>query len=253
MKNLSLRLLFAVATLGLAIASGHAQDVPFTVPHSVPIPEALRAHGITDLSEGSLIAALKSSDPQARGMAALQLGEDGHSGAAQAIEAAFADEKDLSTKVNLAEALWELHDPRGVEHLHAMCTDPSMPFVGLISAVDALQYTSSPSGVCAENVLASMSREKDKDNGYLAMEASRLPRMYGDVPPELAGRIFEVLKNLLLDRQQISPVRQIAGQALAQIGIPESAKVIGTAISQEGDPVLRSSFVSDLNALERKK
>jgi HEAT repeat protein len=85
------------------------------------------------------------------------------------------------------------------------------------------------------------------------MEASRLPRMYGDVSPELAGRIFEVLKNLLLDRQQISPVRQIASQALAQIGIPESAKVIGTAISQEGDPVLRSSFVSDLNALERKK
>ena len=251
MKALSLRLLFAVATLGLGFASGHAQDVPFTVPHSEPLPVLLRSHGITDLSEESLIAALKNNDPQVRGMVAIHLGTIGHSGAAEAIEAAFADEKNLEVKVNLAEALWGLHDPRGVEHLHSMCTDPTMRYDGLISAVDALQMQSLPSGVCAENVLASMSREKEF--GVLAMEASRLPRMYGDVSPELAGRIFEVLKNLLLDRQQISPVRQIASQALAQIGIPESAKVIGTAISQEGDPVLRSSFVSDLNALERKK
>jgi hypothetical protein len=251
MKARRLRLLFAVATLGLAFASAYAQDVPFTVPHSVPFPEAMRSHGITDLSEGSLIANLKNSDPQVRGMVAIHLWTIGHSGAAEAIEAAFADEKNLEVKVNLAEALWELHDPRGVEHLHAMCTDPAMRYDGLISAVDALQMQSLPSGVCAENVLAAMSREKE--SSVLAMEASRLPRMYGDVSPELAGRIFGALKDLLLDKQQDSMVRQFSSQALAQIGTPESAEAIRAAISQEGDPVLRSSFESDLKTLQRKQ
>ena len=144
-----------------------------------------------------------------------------------------------------------LHDPKGVERLRSVCTDTSMPSEGLLAAIDVLQITHSSMGVCAQTVLAAISREKDI--GFIAMFASRLPLMYRDVSPEQARRILDVLENLLLDQKQEFTVRLMSSEALAQIGAPESAEMIREAIPRAADPNLRASFERDLKTLEKKQ
>src|ERR1700756_1822524 len=153
MKNRCLSPFFAPVTFVFAVVSAFAQNAPFT-PLRVETPaEALRSHGITDLSEESLTTALRNRDPQVRTLAANKLAGDGRSDAVPAIETALADEKDLRAQAQIAEALVILHDPKGVERLRSMCTDTSMPSEGLLAAIDVLQITHSSMGVCGQTVL----------------------------------------------------------------------------------------------------
>jgi len=214
------------------------------------LAEALRSKGINDLSEPSLIAALTNSDPQVRIMAANKLAEDHHDDATPAIESALAREQDLNAQVGLAEALWSLHDEKGVAHLHAICTDPSLSFEVLISAVRALKLTHSPAGGCAETFFAAMTRVKEP--GELAMGASLLPAIYVDAKPGQRTRILATLELLLADKNQEAPVRLLSSQALSDIGTPECAQAIRAAIAQEQDPTVRTFFEATLKGLEKR-
>lgn len=256
MRNSRLVALVGVI-LGLIIASAHSQDNPHVTTSFPPttFAEALRAKGVTDFSEESLVAALKSTDPQVRGLAASKLAEDHQSDALLAIETAMFAESVPGTQVNFAQALWVLHDPKGVEQLHSMCTNSSLPMGDLISVWRALQNTRSSSGVCAETLLAAMERSKNSENEngeYLSVAVYMLSYAYADVPADQAGRITTLLEELLLDRKQDNSVRLLSSQALARIGAPESAKVIRQAVSEETDPTLRSGMQSDLDSLAKK-
>ncbi len=240
-----------LAALGLLAGISFGQDAPFKpLPAPVPLSEALRSRGVTDLSEDSLIAALKHRDPVVRGFAACELAAEGHSDALPAIEAALSEEKDLQAQANISEALWVLHDPKGLGHLHSMCTDSSTPVVGLLSALQILQLTQSAMGDCAATVLAAMKRERDI--GFLAMLAAALPPIYRGASPEQAKAIVGVLESQLSNAKLPFIIRQVSSQSLAQIGVPESAEVIRNAIAQEADSNLRSSFQRDLDALEKR-
>ncbi|MGA7860160.1 MAG: hypothetical protein WCA11_19645, partial [Terracidiphilus sp.] len=87
-----LRLLIEVMLVATA-ANARAQDTGITLVRPRPLAEALRSHGVTDLSEKSLLAALKNSDPAVRSLAANKLAEDGYADAGPSIEAALTDEK----------------------------------------------------------------------------------------------------------------------------------------------------------------
>lgn len=215
------------------------------------LADALREHGINDLSEESLTAALANSDPEVRSVSANKLAEAGYADAIPAIESALSREQDAGAQVGIAEALWVLHDQKGVQHLQTMCMDSSLPFQALISTVRALKLTNSPEGMCAQALLSAMSHEKEA--GVVAMAASLLPSIYRDSPPDQGKRIVYMLTSLLLDQKQEAIVRMMCSQALAQIAAPESATAIREAISHEQDPSNRSFFESSLKSLGKNQ
>jgi HEAT repeat protein len=232
--------------LNTAIA---AQDLQVTVPHNQTLAEDLAAHGIIDLSEQSLYAALANSDPHIRIVAANKLAEDHHDNAAPAIESALSREEDPRTQIGLAEALWVLHDDKGVTHLHAMCTDASLEFMTLVSVVDALKITHSPTTGCAETFFAAMTRTKEP--GEIAIGTTRLAALYRDATPEQQRRILTTLRLLLADNKQEATVRLQSSQALSEIGTQECAEAIRTAMAQESNPDFRTFFEATLKGLEK--
>ena len=60
----------------MGATAAFAQDVEVTIPRMHSFEEELASHGLTDLSEESLIAALSHSDPKVRTMAAMKLAQD---------------------------------------------------------------------------------------------------------------------------------------------------------------------------------
>ena len=241
--------LTALALLVCIGSTAFAQDVEVRTPRINSLVEALASHGVTDLSEASLIAALSHSDPQVRTIAAMKLAEDHRGDAAPAIESALSREQNLTAQIGLSQALWGLRDDHGVAHLHAMCMDSSLSFITLISVIDALRNTRSPAGVCAETFFAAMGRSKEP--GEIAMGETRLSVIYCDSTPNQERRILTTLRLYLADPKQEAGVRLEASQALADIGAPECAEAIRTAISQEQNPDYRTFLEATLKGLER--
>jgi hypothetical protein len=228
-----------------------AQD--FQVVSNFPpttLADALRAKGISDFSEPSLIATLTNSDPQVRIIAAMKLAEDHDDDSAPAVESALYREQNLSAQIGLSQALWSLHDEKGLAHLHAMCTNPSLGLMILISVVDALSLSRSPAGVCAETFFAAMVQSKEA--GEVAMGAGRLARIYPDANPEQARRIVTALQSLLADSKQEPTVRMAASGGLSEIGTPECAQAIRGAIAHEQNPDVRTFFEATLKGLKMK-
>ena len=242
------RLLVTVLLIS-SIDSASAQNLEVSTPQLHSLKEGLVSHGLTDLSEESLIAALSHSDPHVRTMAAIKLEEDHHDDADPAIESALSREQDLNTQIGLSEALWGLHDDHGIAHLHAMCRDSSLSIITLISVVDALERIHSPANVCAETFFTAMGHSKEP--GEIAMGETRLSVIYCDSTPEQARRILMTLRLYLADRKQEPEVRLEASQALADIGTPECAEAIRAAISREQNPDHRVFFEATLKGLER--
>jgi HEAT repeat protein len=226
------------------------QEVQVSTPRMHSLAEVLASHGVTDLSEESLMSTLTNSDPQVRIVAAMKLAEDHHDDAAPAVESALFREQDLNAQIGLSEALWELHNDKGIAHLHAMCTNPALKLATLNSVVDALSLTHSPAGVCAETFIAAMGSAKEP--AEIAMGTTRLSVIYRDATPEQARRILTALLLFLADNKQATFIRLEASQALADIGTPECAEAIRTAISKEENPDTRLFFEATLKGLLRK-
>lgn len=252
MNSRQSRKLLGMVGAGMIVFSGLSQDAPFA-PFPTPrsFADALRSHGITNLSENSLVEELNNSSPEVRGLAAHKLAEDRASDATPAIESALAREKDLKVQVDLSTALWELHDGKGVTHLQSMCADDSSAIGAVLEAIRALDRTQAPSGVCAETLLAAIGREKEP--GDVAMTVSAFPAVFRDAPTDAKKRMIYLLQLLLLDKNQITSVRVMSSKALAEIGAPGSAEIIRKAETLEQDPNIRSLMESNLKILESKK
>ncbi len=247
-------MLITVALLIFSVAAGAAfpQDVqgsPQITSRMISLAEVLSSHGVTDLSEQSLISTLTNSNPQVRSVAAMKLAEDHHDDAAPAVESALSREQDLNAQIGLSEALWGLHSEKGIAHLRAMCTNSSLKLATLIAVVDALRLTHSRAGVCAETFFAAIGSAKEP--GDIAMGETRLSAIYCDSTPEEARRIMTTLKLYLTNRKQEAQIRLEASQALADIGTSESEEAIRAAISQEQNPDYRMFFEATLKGLER--
>lgn len=111
-----------VAPLIFSMGAGAAfaqQQAPEVSARIQTFQEVLISHGVTDSSEGTLIAALSDSDPRVRVIAAMKLGDDHHDDAAPAIESALSREQELHAEVGLSKALWELS--RGQRNRIPLC------------------------------------------------------------------------------------------------------------------------------------
>lgn len=242
--------LVSLTLLGFSPFGAVAQAITAEQPTLKNLAVALRLHGITDLSEESLTSELNNSDPEVRNLAANKLAEDHYSQSAPAIESALSREKNIDTQIGFAEALWVLHDAKGVAYLQSMCADPSLSVEATTAAVRALYITRSSGVGCAERLLDQMNHLRDP--GEVGAVASLLPSMYRDATPVEAKRIVYALQTLLLNQKQQVTVRMRAGLALAQIGSPEASQSIRTAISREADPAMRSFLEGNLKSQQER-
>ena len=125
----NLNLLFLITGMAFPRSSCIAQAPP-------TIQQSLAAHGI-GLSQHDLLNALHSQDENVRGMAAMQLAEDGSQSAAAAIEQELARQSTRQATFNLANALEVLGDHQGTTTMARLCTDTSVP-VDLRMSVQSL-------------------------------------------------------------------------------------------------------------------
>jgi HEAT repeat protein len=242
-------LLLGAVLLQINAMGQNGRIVPIPAPRT--LEEGLRSHGISDLSEASLTAALKNVEPQIRILAASKLAEDHDAGALPAIEEALSRETNIDAQIGLAEALWALNDRNGIAHLQAMCGDTSISLPSMMAVVRALLIIRSSGSGCAETFLALMNSARDP--GELGMAASLLPFIYTDSNRDQAQRIVDKLRTLLLDRRQQAIARIMCAGALAKIATPESVEAIRQAISREEDPNTKSAFESDLKTSEKNR
>jgi HEAT repeat protein len=240
----------ALACLGPNPADGQVVVPPATPLRLVTLAEALKDYGI-DTAPPSLIAALKNSDPYVRSLAAHKLAEDRVLEAIPLIESALAAETNPRARYGFAGALAEFKDPKGVEQLQAICSDPKLPIAVNIESETYLQMAHLPIAACAETILNSLSIEADSP--YRDSALYPLAGMYREAFPDQASRILAAIEALLKDPSQQPHVRLMASHTLAQIGAPTSAAALEAAITREQDPNMKASLQSDLNILQKKQ
>jgi HEAT repeat protein len=106
-------------------AGSFAQETPGAQSGSVRLSrfgDLLREDHI-ELTEPSLIRALKNPNPEVRFLASMKLAEDKAIDAIPEVKEALAAEKVPRTRVNLAVGLGLLGDPGGRDELEGLCAD----------------------------------------------------------------------------------------------------------------------------------
>lgn len=209
--------------------------------------DALRARGI-GTSEPSLVSALRNNDQTVRSLAALKLSEDHNFNAIPSIEAALKVESNPKARIAMSEALWGLHDPRGLPSLQAMCTDPTLSIYDLVEVVQHLNNDGASNSGCAAPVLKYFeSSGRSSETNEVAL--STFPALYKWASPPQAARIVNALQEMLADREAF--VRIEASHALVQIKSRSSLPLLRDAASRETDPNVQSALKTDVNKLEK--
>lgn len=241
---------FRSAVLASALASALALGIaPQIIAHANGSPptslaDSLRSKGI-DLSRPSLLAALRNSDPQVRGLAAMKLAENHDSEAVPAIKNALAVETSPSARIDFGLALWTIKDPDGIVTLRAMCSDASLSIDAIVEVVQELSMIHESSQPCASPVLAFLDSHRDSESRLRSLFA--LPDLYPWVTPRQAENILQMLVGMLTDEDPA--VRMQTAQSLVQIGMPSFEAPIRAQMLRETDPVVRSSLETSLDML----
>jgi HEAT repeat protein len=121
-----------VALLTISVSSQELSTARF-----VTFKELLQERKI-ELTEDSLVSALRNPDSHTRYLAALVLAEDKVKDAVPAITEALEKEDNPETHVNMALALAQLGSDRGTDALKGACTDAHMSPMFRVYAVKYL-------------------------------------------------------------------------------------------------------------------
>jgi HEAT repeats len=122
-------ILLTLILLFVLIPSTSAQQTPEVQVGSVRLSrfgDLLRELHI-ELTEPSLLRALKNPNPEIRYLAAMKLAEDKAFDAIPAVKQALIVEKTPRARVNIAVALGLLGDAGGHDELKKLCSDETFP------------------------------------------------------------------------------------------------------------------------------
>lgn len=247
--KLSTRMFFCLQTCFLAPCISVAQQASFGPGMAVPLSDALRARGI-GTSEPSLISALVNEDQWVRSLAALKLAEDHHDDAIPSIEAALKVESSPKARIAMSEALWGLHDPKGLPSLQAMCTDPTLSIYDRVYLVRHLNSDGASNGACAAPILRYLdSSGSSSDARKIVLSA--FPALYKWASAPQMAQIVSAIQEMLGAPDAF--VRLQASHALVQIGSRSSLPLVRDAASREADLNVRSALKADVRELEKNQ
>jgi HEAT repeat protein len=243
----SIKSLIGVTVCILLLSSATAQNAARSVNGPLTsTADSLRALGI-DLSESSLIAALRNGNPEIRSLAALQLAGDHDFDAILPIEDALSIEANTRSRIGMAQALWSLHDPKGVASLQELCSTVALPIDDLVEVVQSLNNLNESSGTCAAPIFEYLDSHNDSESRLRVLPA--VPDLYRWVPRDQTERIVRELRNMLVDSD--GAVRMQASDGIVQIGLRSAGDALRAAIAQEQNPDIRSHLQRSMDRLEK--
>jgi HEAT repeat protein len=231
--------LFSAVVIGAV-----SQDAPPNVVGGqlASLAEQLKQHHI-ELTEAGLLKALRSPDGQVRYLAALHLAEEGDMEAIPAIEKALTAEKTPETRINIAIALVQLGQEKGLSELAADCKDPGLP--GYFRARAMMYMLPRGDKACFRAALDLLRSDPDSRGQVLSL----LPQ-YRNPSKEEANEILEATARCLADES--AAVRIQASTTLGTLANPSAMGDLQRAIAAEVDDVVRSQMQRSLQQLQHK-
>jgi len=206
--------------------------------HVMTFRELLSKRNV-DLSEPSLVEALRNPDAHVRYLSALVLAEDKATNAIPAIASALRAEAVPETKANIALALAQLGNDMGFETLRNVCNDQNVP--DHLRVYAAMYLLDVGEGSCLNSTLDLMQSGADSSARVLAL--SQLHR-FPTVSADDSKRIEAVI--LLALRDQTPQVRIAASGAASRLAPPVAISTLTSAIAVEQDEAVKSRMQLDM-------
>lgn len=191
------------------------------------------------LTKQGLTAALENTDPVIRMLAASQLQSDGIKEAIPNLLTAIEKERDLFTKVSLADSIAKLGEQRGISVLESICLDKANLGIARLEAAQNLVFNFHNKNC---NPLLEILQASDTAAKRMALQL--IPPFQ---QPSNTSALFDVVSNLLTESD--GALRMNAGQALEVLGDMRAAARIRAAIAVEHDLTVRSSLEESLQKL----
>ena len=221
-----------------------SQEVKTSKGPPETVKEALLRHGISS-DEQSLLLALGNSDPEVRGLAAIQLGVEKGKDALPALLAALGAEKEPNAKVSMAAEVARLGDETGIIDLRMICDDKTTPAYIRLQAARRLQYLKDD--YCYETVegLAATAPDPDSRIGALYL-LTNVESMSKRDTRKVRGLVVRALGDSDVR------VRVAASNQIVLIGKKSDLPFLERAAGAEKDTDARSSMERDLETLRQK-
>lgn len=242
-KNAILLLVVTGALAQCASAQNKALQVTNGPPATVA--DKLKQHHI-ELTKEALIDALHNSDSEVRYLAAEQLTSERERGTIPAIVDAATREKIPRARINMAFSLAWIGEKRGFEILNDACNDSDLP--GYLRAAAASYLLDVNDESCLGVVMKVA--EFDAEPIYRMAALALLPR-FKNVSKDDSQRIYSIIVRSIAD--STPALRLTASSVLVQLGTQNAIPVLQSAISSEGDEVVRAQMESDLRRLQVNK
>ena len=197
-----------------------------------------------NLTESSLVEALRNPDPEVRSLAALVLAEDKARDTLPAIQEALQSEKVPQTKTNIALALAELGEQKGFATLESMCGNRDVPaYLRGYATIYMLDLHH-------ESCLGAIFEVLQSDSDTRALALSQLPK-FSNVSEDEAQRIVTVTLAALAD---VAPsVRISASAALSRLAPSTAISALETALATEQNAAVKSQMEFNLRQLQSRK
>jgi HEAT repeat protein len=236
-----------VALCSICVIAGVAasQDNPpkvITPGPPISLAEQLKQRRV-EMTRSGLLKALRSSDEQVRYLAALRLAEEKQMDTIPAIEEALSIERVPETRINIAVALLQLGQEKGIAELSTACEESGLP--GYLR-VRAMTYLF-PLGkkACFRAALDMLRTDPDSRDQILSL----LPR-YRPSSKEESDEVLEATARCLSDES--GAVRIQASITLSTLANPVAIRYLQSAIAVEQDDVVRSQMQVSLERLQGK-
>jgi HEAT repeat protein len=247
-------ILLTLILLFVLIPSTSAQQTPEVQAYSVQLSrygDLLRELHI-ELTEPSLLRALKNPNSEIRYLAAMKLAEDKAIDAIPAVKQALIVEKTPRARVNIAVALGLLGDAGGHDELKKLCGDETFPPEFRLFAVRYMFDLGVGNDEDCLHAAEEIVQIVDSENRTFGdrITALELLSRFRNLTQDEWQTVLDLAVRRLEDPEPV--VHMEASRALVDLGNRAAIPYLEAAIAREQDENIRSALETNLKKLREK-